>query len=390
LLKLVGGALELCETGVLIHDEGKILYANARLASQIEVPAALTAPGESIVELIDFCARRGDYGAGVSGAEILERSLRTTRGGRVFETERTTPSGRVVRARIAGLPDGGAVGTYNDVSELVRAKQEAADLAGEMERRVIARTAELAAAKEEAERANRAKSQFLGNMSHELRTPLNAVIGFTEIVKEDIAAGDLSEAPKHLARVLAAARRLLQLIADILDLSKLEAASMSAQLERVDAAAAAAESLEAIAPLAAVHNTTCTLRVSAEAPPVRADRARLFQCLANLLSNAVRAAANGEVILCVRSAEHAWPAAAFDVIDNGPGISERTLATLFRPFTQADESSTRPHDGAGLGLSITRGLARLMGGDVMVKSELGKGSTFTLLLPAYAAGSDPG
>lgn len=387
LLQLVSGALELCETGVLIHDEEKILYANARLAKQIEVPLNLTGAGEPIVDLIDFCARRGDYGVGVTGAAIIERSLRTTRDGRVYETERVTPSGRVIKARIAGLPDGAAIASYNDVSELVAARQAAAALAGEMEQRVVERTAELAASKDKAEQANRAKSRFLANISHELRTPLNAVIGFTEILEEDIASGSLSDASAHVGRVLAAARHLLRLIDDLLDLSLLEAGMMIVATEEADAASVARRSLEAVAHVAVKRGVSCALLVG-RAPSARADPSRVVQCLVHMLSNAVRSSPNGEVTLRVRPADLDGKAAvAWDVIDNGVGMSAETVARLFRPFTQSDDSNTRPHDGAGLGLSITRGLARLMGGDVTVQSTLGEGSTFTLLLPASASSS---
>ncbi|MBL8550201.1 MAG: PAS-domain containing protein [Hyphomonadaceae bacterium] len=388
LLDLVVKSVEQCETGVLIHGDPAIIYASAKVADLIEVPRDLTRPGVPMERLLDYCARRGDYGPGVAGAEIIARSWATIRSGKVLETERTTPSGRIVRARIAGLPDGGAIATYNDVSELVRAKQAAHDLARDLERRVVERTHELAEAKDKAEQASRAKTQFLANMSHELRTPLNAVIGFSEIIREDVAAGEVSDIPKQVDRVLNAARSLLGLINNVLDLTNIETGGVEARAEEVDAGKAAAAAVDAVAHAAGKNGASCQVVVAPGVGAVAADPEQLAKCLANLLSNAAKFSPGGRVTLQVRPDRIAGRAAiAFEIADDGVGIGRETLVRLFQPFMQADESFTRSHGGAGLGLSITRGLARLMGGDVIVQSELGKGSTFTLLLPAF--GSEP-
>ena len=383
LLQLVISALEMCETGVLIHDEHTILYANAKLAEQIEVPTAYTRIGAPIVEFLDYCAERGDFGPGVRGADIIARSLDTTRSGGVFETERTTPSGRSIRARIAGLPDGGAIATYNDVSALVTAKHEASELARDMEQRVVARTRDLVEAKEKAENANRAKTQFLANMSHELRTPLNAVIGYSEILQEDVAAGELAESPKLIENVLGAAKHLLGMIDDLLSVAQLESGKVSVQPEWIDARLAAEGAVRAVAPSAAAYDAPCELVVDAGVEEVMADPARLHQCLMNLLSNATKFGAGKPVKAHVRAAQlQGGAAVAFDVIDHGVGMSEDTQAKLFQPFMLGDESSTRAHDGAGLGLAITRSLVELMHGELSVESALGEGSRFSIVLPA--------
>lgn len=267
-------------------------------------------------------------------------------------------------------------------ADTVAARLEAEGAAQELELRVNQRTAELLDATRTAEAANKAKSIFLANMSHELRTPLNAVIGYSEIIEEDLESGDVSECAQHVGRVRASALHLLGLIADILDLSKVEADKVALRPEQLDARALAHSVLDTIAPAAAENRTRCDLVVDPGAESFSADPLRVKQCLMNLASNASKFTHNGRVVIHVkRTRWNGIDSIAFDVIDTGIGISDETLARLFQPFAQADASITRQYGGTGLGLSITRRYARLMGGDVTVESALGKGSRFTLVLP---------
>ncbi|MFZ2029972.1 MAG: ATP-binding protein [Vitreimonas sp.] len=273
----------------------------------------------------------------------------------------------------------------NTFASLVHSRLAAERLAGDLERRVRERTAELDLAKQSAEGANRAKSMFIANMSHELRTPLNAVIGYSEIIQEDLADGDPTECAQHAERVRNAAVHLLRLINEVLDLSTIDVGKMAVNCENLHAVAVARQALDVLVPLAAKNNTTCNLLATAGEHVVYADPKRLHQCLINLLSNAVKFTPQGQVTLRVRCANiRGREMIAFDVRDSGLGMSAATIKRLFQPFMQADEHETRQYQGAGLGLSITRRLARLMGGDVAVRSELGRGSAFTLYLPCRA------
>lgn len=271
-------------------------------------------------------------------------------------------------------------------SDTVSARLEAECAALSLERRVVERTAEAMEALRTAEAASKAKSLFLANMSHELRTPLNAIIGYSEIIQEDIEAGDVSECSAHITRVRSSALHLLGLIADVLDLAKVEAEKVVLRPEPIDTRALVRTVVETIAPIASENDTLCDVIVDPGADQLIADALRLKQCLMNLSSNAAKFTHKGRIVIHVRQGE--WrdaPALIFDVCDTGIGISEETQKLLFQPFVQADASITRAYGGTGLGLSITRRFARLMGGDVTVESEIGKGSRFSLVLPKHAS-----
>lgn len=267
---------------------------------------------------------------------------------------------------------------------MISARLAAEESAAELENRVALRTAELTDARALAESANAAKSAFLANMSHELRTPLNAVLGFSEIIQEDLAEGNTENCQKDLQRVINASNHLLTLINEVLDLSRIEAGKLDLRWEKHDIAALAQNALETVCPLAAKSETVCTLIMEGEIGSQWVDATRLRQCLLNLLSNAAKFTVQGEIRLCVSVVgANTGDMLQFIVRDTGPGMGPEDLQRLFKPFVQLDDESTRRHQGAGLGLSITRRLARLMGGDVAVESALGHGSAFTLSLPLH-------
>ncbi len=267
--------------------------------------------------------------------------------------------------------------------ELIDAQLEAEAAASRLEERVVERTAQLAIATKRAQEANRAKSAFLANMSHELRTPLNAIIGYTEIVEEDLASGDTASSAADLTRVRGSAAHLLTLINEVLDLSRIEAGRLELSLADLDLRTILREALDAVLPVACKNNTRCILKIEDDVLRVHADETRLRQCALNLLSNAAKFTSDGLIVVHARRARVGQgDGVAISVRDSGCGISADDLKQLFRPFIQADNSSTRAHGGAGLGLVITRRLARAMGGDVIASSERGKGSSFTLFIPA--------
>jgi signal transduction histidine kinase/ActR/RegA family two-component response regulator len=245
---------------------------------------------------------------------------------------------------------------------------------------------DLAHARHAAESANLAKSQFLANMSHELRTPLNAVIGYAEMLQEDAADEDNATAVQDLNRILAAAKHLLSLINEILDLSKIEAGRVDVAPTNFDPAGMLDDLIETVRPMAEQNGNA--IRVVGVSPPGNAqtDALKIRQCVLNLLSNACKFTRNGNVEIALdRKPYNGVEQLFITVRDTGIGMSNEHLSRLFQPFVQADPSITQQYGGTGLGLTITRRLAQLLGGDVTVRSKLGEGSSFTLHVPANFA-----
>jgi signal transduction histidine kinase/CheY-like chemotaxis protein len=235
----------------------------------------------------------------------------------------------------------------------------------------------------ELEAASRHKSQFLANMSHELRTPMNAIIGVSEMMLED--ARDLGHADQvePLERILRAARHLLALINEILDLSKIEAGKMELELESFSIAPLVGEVAATVQPTAAKNGNRVEVVCADRLGNMRADQIRIRQALLNLASNAVKFTEHGVVtISAAREGAGGREWIAFRVADTGIGMTPEQMGRLFQDFTQADSSTTRKYGGTGLGLAISRRFCRMMGGDITVESAPGRGSTFTIRLPA--------
>ena len=248
---------------------------------------------------------------------------------------------------------------------------------------------ELEDAKDAAEQANVAKSQFLANMSHELRTPLNAIIGYSEIVTEDLEDADLDDSIADVKKINKAAHHLLGLINEVLDLSKIEAGKMTLDVHEVDVYDLLNDVVATVEPLAAKKSNKLIVNAANAPKKLYSDSVKIKQCLLNLLSNACKFTEQGSVTLNVdtKLADGGEPEkAVITVIDTGIGMNQEQLSTLFEAFVQADASTTRKYGGTGLGLVITRKLAQLLGGDIQVESESGRGSTFRLEFPVNASG----
>ncbi|MGV7030098.1 response regulator [Methylobacterium symbioticum] len=263
------------------------------------------------------------------------------------------------------LEEGGGlrewVGTHTDITEAKEAE------------------AAILAAREAAEEANRAKSQFLANMSHELRTPLSAVIGYSEMIQEELE--DLGEASliADMRKIEANARHLLGLINDVLDLSKIEADRVEIYAEPFDVAEVVRDVAVTVEGLVAKKGNALQVTVAEEAGQAFTDVTKLRQCLINLLSNAAKFTENGRIDLAVTREDGEL---RFAVSDTGIGMTPEQVERLFERFIQADASTTRRFGGTGLGLSITRAFAEMLGGRITVESQEGRGTTFTLALPA--------
>ena len=253
----------------------------------------------------------------------------------------------------------GFVGTITDITE--RKKVE-----------------DLKAAVARAESADKLKSAFLATMSHELRTPLNSIIGFTGILLQKLVGPLNHEQEKQLTMVQGSAHHLLELINDVLDISKIEAGQIVVFLEDFDLTVSIQQSVDKIRPMAELKGLGFSAVISPEVKVIHSDRRRVEQILINLLNNAVKFTEHGEVSLECKVEEN-W--LVTKITDTGIGIRPEDLQTLFKPFQQVDTGLTRQYEGTGLGLSICKRLIELLGGRINVTSEWGKGSTFSFTLP---------
>jgi PAS domain S-box-containing protein len=407
--------VESINDSILVSDnQGKIQYVNQRFADLVgydrdDITGSMTifdvVTQKGAQQLEELLAKRQQETDEAESDWEYELELQHKDGSTATGLITTTPivdEGGEYAGTIAAITD------ITQRKEAERALEEAHD---ELEQRVRERTVELEEAnealhKEVAERrraqeraleASRAKSAFLANMSHELRTPLNAVIGYTELLRDDLDLADengLDELSpdamrSDLSRIHSAASHLLTIISDILDLSKVEAGRMDLHPERFDLVGLLREVGETVSPLVGENDNELIEDYDDQIGTIIGDRTKLKQVLLNLASNASKFTEEGTITL------HAEPsvlddrdAVRIDVRDSGMGIPQDEIEELFEPFTQADDSTTRKQGGTGLGLTICKRFIEMMDGTIDVESELGEGSTFTVVVPTTREGLD--
>ena len=371
--------------GILLADapSGAIAGGNKRLEEMLRHPVFQSGDAESYGDWIAFHAD----GSLVQSHEFpLPRIVRGNLDEARLECHYQRGDGTLMWMDIVGAamraPDGTLTGAVVIVID-IDARKQAEEAQAAITAQLAERTREAEAALEAAEAANRAKSAFLANMSHELRTPLSAVIGYTELLEED--AGDSGDTTVlgDLGRIKSNAKHLLSLINDVLDLSKVEANKMEIVAEEIDVAAFSRDAVATVDALARTKSNRLTLTLAEPLGTMRSDAMKLRQCLFNLLSNASKFTQNGTIDLTVereRGDDGDW--LVFAVADTGIGMTADQIARLFQRFSQADETTTRRFGGTGLGLALSRAFSRLLGGDIGVTSEFGKGTRFTLRVPA--------
>jgi adenylate cyclase len=360
-------AIETISEGFSLYDvDDKLIVCNRRYKDLFASHADVLVPGTPFETILRTTIERGliKDAEGRHEAWIAER-LALHRAPSETHVQRRS-DGRWIQVSERKTGNGGVVAIYADITAM---KQH---------------EAELAAARDAADAANRTKSSFLASMSHELRTPLNAIIGLTEMMIGNAPRFGVEKAQEPLKRVHRAGAHLLGLINQVLDLSKIEAGKLELNPQIVSLAALIDEVIGTTRQLAGQNNNRLLVETPENLGSLTVDPMRLRQILFNLLSNACKFTKQGEVALRVRKVidEREWIELA--VFDTGIGMTSEQQAKLFEEFTQADSSTAQRFGGTGLGLAISRKLARMMGGDITATSEPGKGSVFTVRLPGGA------
>ncbi|HVZ86007.1 MAG TPA: ATP-binding protein [Polyangia bacterium] len=394
---------------ILVDTEGKVIAANASCERILGRPAAEMdgrASDEPFASATDEAERpaRGEalpFLATLRTGEARQNVvLGVTRGdgGKVWISMNSQPL-----VRFGERDPYAAMASFTDITARKAAEASLRAIMSELEVRVEKRTSQLMdanlrlkdevaereraqremhEAKEAADTANRAKSAFLANMSHELRTPLNAVIGFSELLEQQIFGGLNDKQRSYVGNVLVSGRHLLQLVNDVLDISKVEAGRMDLAYERTPIGSVVDVVRGVIGAVAVKRGIQLEVDVPPNLPDVYIDPGRIKQVLYNLISNAIKFTPRGGVVCLAARAEART--LVVSVADTGIGIAQADLPRLFREFEQLPQPNGVRPEGTGLGLALTRRLVELHGGRVEVESELGRGSTFSVYLPLRA------
>ncbi len=352
---------------LVVSDDGTILSYNRRFVEMWDIPDVVVESGSDDAALNAVLNQIEDPDAFIdrvaylyANPDVEARDEILLRDGRVFDRY----SAPIVSSEGEYY---GRIWFFRDITAQKRHAEELEHARYEAEM-----------AKVQAEAASRAKSQFLANMSHELRTPLNAIIGYAEMLVEEAEDVGQPDFIPDLTKIQSAGRHLHALINDVLDLSKIEAGRMEVHLEDVDVALLVENVRSTMQTVVEEKNNTFVVEQPGDLGRARSDPMKMRQMLFNLLSNAAKFTENGTVTLV---AERTSGFLVFHVCDTGIGMTTEQMSRLFQPFMQADTSTTRRYGGTGLGLTITRRFAELLGGTVEVESEPDHGTTFTIRLP---------
>jgi PAS domain S-box-containing protein len=296
------------------------------------------------------------------------------------EVEFVFPDGaaRWFDLRVEPVPEGVFVLSL-DITDRREAERALRDMNVSLERKVAERTEDLRLALTRAEAADRTKSAFLATMSHELRTPLNSIIGFTGILAQGLAGPVNEEQAKQLGMVRASSRHLLELINDVLDISKIEAGELEIYATTFDVFQSVHKIAELMTPAARAKGLSLEVVSNAPMTRVTSDQRRVEQILLNLVNNAVKFTDHGSVTVVIEAPDERWM--RIRVADTGIGIRAENFEALFQPFRQIESGITRPYEGTGLGLAICSRLAGLLSAKIELESTWGEGSAFTLTLP---------
>jgi len=377
----------------LIDADLNFIAANQRLLEILELPASLFANRQpTFHDIALFNARRGEYGPGdpeALAATILERA----RQGQAHLFERTRPNGRTIEVRGTPLPNGGFVTIYTDITERKQAEAELRRHRDHLQELVEERTAALEEALHEARSANRAKTEFLANMSHELRTPMHAIVNFAALGHSKLGSGQYERVGLYLERISQSSERLLNLINDLLDLSRLEVGKMVLHLHPTAVFEVIQNTVQELEPLILERQLRIDVVPLAETPRLDCDPTRLAQVMHNLLANAIKfSPASGVIRIVAEMAElpagrratdtEHVAALAITVSDQGKGIPEGELESIFDKFVQSSATKTGA-GGTGLGLSICREIMRQHHGRIVAKNNPGGGASFTATFPIH-------
>ena len=359
--QLMTTVLENLDQGVSVFNADlRVIGFNDRVLELLDLPTGLVSVGDSFEKIIRYNAERGEYGAGDVDDIVAER-VATAQRFEPHQFERTRPDGTVIEVRGRPLPEGGFVSTYTDVTARVRAERE------------------LLAAKEMAEVASMAKSDFLANISHEIRTPLNAILGFSSCIANTMFGPLHDRYVEYANDIQQSGFHLLAVIDDVLDIAQVEAGRIELAEQTIDFREVADSTLTLLEHRAAAAGVALQNTVMADGDLFTGDHQRIRQIMLNLVGNAIKFSPHGGHVRIEDARQDAG--IGFAVVDQGIGMDADDVMRAFEPFIQLDHDGDVSFEGIGLGLSLVRRFVDLHDGRVDVDSARGRGTRVAVLFP---------